>query len=338
MAEAVAGAGVAPPIVSRRRALTFAVIGMSVGITAAMSLLFHGRVRADMAITGLLCAVVIDRVVNRITRHFRNKLAEANARLEQRVVERTAELEQANSELRLAAAQRASLTDELMTQGRMAAAGMLAAGVSHEIRSPLSVIMIVAETLAEDLTADSDPDTRQMLDDALDAANRIALILQDLSSLARPVDDPIAPTDLHAVAASAARLAGYKLGPNASLAVAPFAVPLVSGNGARLVQLVLNLVVNAARASRPDAKNEIRVDARVDGEDVVLTVADTGTGMSEATRARLFEPFFTTGGGRGGTGLGLTICRSIVERMGGTIAIESELGVGTTVSVRLPVA
>jgi signal transduction histidine kinase len=320
---------------TRRRAITAGVIAMSVGITAAMSLLFHGRVRGDMAITGLFCAIIIDRVVNRITRHYRRRLAEAHALLERRVAERTAALQTANQSLREAARHQESLTQELMTRDRMATAGLLAAGVSHEIRSPLSVILIVAEALVEDLPADAPHETRQMLGDVIDASTRISCILKDLSSIARPVEDPIVATDLRAAIDSAVRLASYRLAPNATLEVAPFAVPPVRGNAARLVQLVLNLVGNAARATRPDAPNAIQIDARADGDDVVVWVTDTGTGMSPETHARLFTPFFTTGGDRGGTGLGLSICRSLLERMGGSIEVRTELGAGTTVEVRL---
>ena len=100
-----------------------------------------------------------------------------------------------------------------------------------------------------------------------------------------------------------------------------------------LVQLFLNLLVNAARATRHDAPNTIRITGQTEGEAVTLSISDTG--MSAETRARLFEPFFTTGAERGGTGLGLTICRSIAERFGGSIAVSSTLGVGTTVTVTL---
>jgi two-component system NtrC family sensor kinase len=320
---------------SRRRLLTLGVIAMSVGMTAAMSIVFHRAVRPDMLVTGLVCAIVIDRVVNRITGHYRRRLAIAHETLERRVAERTRELELVNQSLRDVAEQRTSLREELMIRDRMATAGMLAAGVSHEIRSPLSVIMIVTEEITELLAGRVEPEVRQMLADVSDASSRIALILRDLSSIARPVDDPIAPIELQGVIDSAARLASYKLEKGVRLERGRLDVPPVLGNAPRLVQLILNLVVNAARASRLDVENTIRIEAVTTSDDVIVTVSDTGTGMSAETRARLFEPFFTTGGDRGGTGLGLTICRSIVERMGGSIELRSTLGEGTAVEVRL---
>src|SRR5690242_16457602 len=160
-------------ILTRRRTISFAVVSLSLAITAAMSVVFHGGVRGDMLLTGLLCAVIVDRLVNRITGHYRRKLAEVNASLERRVAERTVELESANQRLRDAAIQRASLHDELLARDRMATAGMLAAGVSHEIRSPLSVILIAAEEAIEAFGPGGDPDDgRQLLTDVGDAAQR----------------------------------------------------------------------------------------------------------------------------------------------------------------------
>jgi signal transduction histidine kinase len=78
----------------------------------------------------------------------------------------------------------------------------------------------------------------------------------------------------------------------------------------------------------------VRADARP--AHVVVTIADTGTGMSPDTLGKLFQPFFTTGSSSGGTGLGLVICRSLVERMGGTIDVASTLGIGTSIAVTLP--
>jgi signal transduction histidine kinase len=301
--------------------MTVASIAMSLGLTAAMSLVFYRAIRIEMMVTGLVCAIVIDRVVARITGHYRRELTEANRLLEARVRERTAELERAR--------------DELLAKDRLATAGTLAAAVSHEIRSPLNVITMATEELSDQLDSATPPAQRELVQDVGDAAERIAVILRDLSSLARPVDDPLAPTALAPVIASAARLARYRLGKGAQLVIEDIDVPPVIGNAARLVQIVLNLVINAARATRKDTPNVIRVRARAAGDTVVLAVADTGAGMSPETRARLFEPFFTTGRATGGTGLGLAICHMLLQRMGGAIDVASTLGEGTTVEVTL---
>jgi signal transduction histidine kinase len=310
-------------------------IAMSCGLTAVMSLIFHREVRGDMIVTGFVCAVVIDRIIDRITGQYRRRLALANQQLEERVRARTSDLEEANRSLREAARAEQALRDELMTRDRMAQAGMLAAGVSHEIKSPLSVIVIAADEIGEISGAALPAEAREMLADVAAAAASIGVILRDLNALARPVDDPLTAIELATVVDTAARLAAYQLGPDTRLVRGALVVPPVTGNLPRLVQLVLNLIVNAARATRPGAPNAIEISATATAGRVVLAVSDTGSGMSPATLARIFEPYFTTGARTGGTGLGLPICKSIVERMGGSIEIASELGAGTTVYVSL---
>ena len=215
----------------------------------------------------------------------------------------------------------------------MATAGMLAAGVSHEIRSPLGVIRIAVDEV-EELLGDPPYEVKQYVR-TQDAADRISTILRDLTPLARPVDDPITAVDLGEVIDSSSRLASYRFGNGVMLVAAAIDAPPVAGNASRLAQLITNLLHNAARAKRPDAMNKITVSTQTHDNSVVLRVSDTGSGMSDETLQKLFTPFFTTGAATGGTGLGLTICKSLVEKMGGSIAIDSELGRGTTVSVTL---
>ena len=329
--EAVASRPLA--LLSKRRLISCVVVTLSCGLTAAMSMLFYGHVQPQMMATGFIAAVVINHVVNRATRVYRQQLREAHATLERRVRERTVELETANDALRDAVAAQHALRDELMIRDRMATAGMVAAGVSHEIRSPLGVIRIAVDEVQDML--EGPPEVKDLVRDISDAADRISTILRDLSSLARPVDDPISPIDLGGVIDSASRLASYRFGNGVVLERGNAVAPKVMGNSSRLAQLITNLLHNAARAKRPDATNVIRIALESTDDHVVLRVADTGTGMTAETKQKLFTPFFTTGQMTGGTGLGLTICRSIVDKMGGTIEVDSEHGAGTTVSVTL---
>ena len=325
-----------PRLRSHRWITLWSVLG-SVGLTAIMSaLLNHGQVRNDMLVTGAVCALVIDPVIGRVTRHYRRRLAAANEVLEQRVTERTADLAAANRSLREAAAEQASLRDELLARDRLATAGMLAAGVSHEIRSPLTVITMGVDELEQSLGAPDPAEQRLLVADLRAAASQIAAVIRDLSSLARPAGDPVGPMTLGPVIATALRLAGYQLRTGVSFVEREVTDAPVVGNPSRLVQVVLNLLINAARATRDGAANTIAISAEAREATVLLRVTDTGTGMSRETQARLFQPFFTTGADRGGTGLGLSICKTIVERMGGTIAVRSTFGEGTVVEVVLP--
>jgi len=320
--EAVASRPLA--LLSKRRLISTVVVVLSCALTAMMSILFHRAIHLDMMATGFVAAVIINHVVNRVTRGYRLQLREAHATLERRVRERTAELEKAR--------------EELMVRDRMATAGMVAAGVSHEIRSPLGVIRIAVDEVLDIMPANTPEDVRALVTDISDATDRISTILRDLSSIARPVDDPLGPVDLCGVIDSASRLAAYRFGNGVSLVRDAISVPAVHGNASRLIQLLTNLLHNAAKAKRADASNVIRIGARCEGDHVVLSVSDTGTGMTPETLARLFEPFFTTGRTTGGTGLGMTICRTIIERMGGSITVDSESGAGTTVRVTLRIA
>ena len=116
-------------------------------------------------------------------------------------------------------------------------------------------------------------------------------------------------------------------------------IPPVQGNAARLGQVFLNLIINAAQAIAPGRaeENEIRVTARL-GElgRVTVDVSDTGSGIAPEVLERIFEPFFTTKPVGEGTGLGLAVCRSVVTSMGGDITVESQMGRGTTFRITLP--
>jgi CheY-like chemotaxis protein len=116
-------------------------------------------------------------------------------------------------------------------------------------------------------------------------------------------------------------------------------VPPAGGDGTRLGQVFLNLLINAAQAIPVGnaAGNSIRVSTALDADDkIVVSIADTGTGMSPETIKRIFDPFFTTKPVGSGTGLGLSICHGIVQSLGGDIAVESSLGIGSVFRVLLP--
>lgn len=117
-------------------------------------------------------------------------------------------------------------------------------------------------------------------------------------------------------------------------------LPPVVCHAHELGQVFLNLIVNAAHAmENPEhARGRLGITSKVEGTDVVFSIADSGTGIPEAIRDRIFDPFFTTKEVGRGTGQGLAIVRAIVERHGGSLTLESTVGVGTTFHVRLPIA
>src|SRR5262249_19572612 len=117
-------------------------------------------------------------------------------------------------------------------------------------------------------------------------------------------------------------------------------VPQVAGDETRLGQVVLNLLLNAIAALPTDTpeRNEIRLGARSADGTVIIEVADNGEGIPPENLERIFEPFFTTRAVGAGTGLGLAICHGIVRSLGGEIAVASEVGKGTTFTVKVPMA
>lgn len=326
---------------TRLRASLLSIV-LTSSIVCAMSLLIHRTVRWDFLLTGLVCALIVEAVVSRISNRYRAALRDANRRLEERVKERTQALEDTNAALRREIDQRTEVQNQLVDAERLATAGNAAAGICHEIQNPLAALLGGLE-LAQELFAEEDPDRVELgeiLVDAVAAARHVAVVTADLQTLTRPVADTAGPVDIEACAEAAIRLAATHLRRQcvASVTVAP-ETPRVLASAPRLIQVLLNLVINAAKASKPEGRNPIAIRVAPDGEGrVTIAVEDHGLGMSAEHQARLFEPFFTTRRSSGGTGLGLYLCRSVLEGYGGTIGVCSTLGEGSTFTVTLPEA
>ena len=240
--------------------------------------------------------------------------------------------------------ERKRLQAQLLVSERLLSVGTLAAGVAHEINNPLGAVLSNLEWIAGQLdTAGPDrpaelPPLRKALDDAREAAGRVRAIVRDLTLFSRIEDEAPGPADLVQVLDSALRLAGNELLHRARLVRDYHARPLVQGNEARLGQVFLNLIINAAHAiaeGRAD-EHEVRVSVRqLDSRRVAVEVRDTGCGIPAKLIGRIFDPFFTTKPAGIGTGLGLSICQRIVTGVGGRIEVESDPGRGSTFRVVL---
>ena len=234
----------------------------------------------------------------------------------------------------------------LLVSDRMASVGTLAAGVAHEINNPLASLaanLALADQEIADLAVRV-PVSRELLDelrDAREAAERVRMIVRDLQLFSHSEEDRSGPVDVEQALESTLRLAWNEVRHRARVVRVYGKVPLVEGNEARLGQVFLNLIVNAAQ-SIPEGNcegNEIRLETALDpGNRVIISIADTGCGMSAQVRHRLFTPFLTTKPVGEGTGLGLSICHRLITTMGGTIEFSSEVGKGTVFRVVLPTA
>jgi signal transduction histidine kinase len=244
------------------------------------------------------------------------------------------------------------LREELTVCERMAATGMLAAGVAHEINNPLSALIANLEFISQGLSGqglsgqglrgggnESIRDVvEEPLRDARDAAERIREIVRDVKLFSRPRDDAKGAVDIRRVLDSSIRMAWNEIKHRARLIQDYGAVPAAEGSEARLGQVFLNLLINAAHAMPEGkvSKNEIAVVARIDPAGrIMIEIRDSGSGIPSEIITRIFEPFFTTKPVGVGTGLGLSVCRRIVDDLGGEIRVESQVGKGSTFRVFL---
>ncbi|HET9449631.1 MAG TPA: two-component regulator propeller domain-containing protein [Aggregicoccus sp.] len=283
--------------------------------------------------------------------------------LEERVAERTRELAKANAVLDENLRVLRETQAQLVQAGRMAAVGTLAAGVGHEVNNPLAYILsnldfacLEATRLQGTLTQGAQAgvsaqeagrlrerlsEMEQSLREALHGAERVRRIVRDLKTFSRADEDAQGSVDLHAVLDSAAKLAGNEVRHRARLVKAYGDVPRVEANEARLGQVFLNLIINAAQAL-PEGhvgEHEVRLVTRVDADGrVVAEVQDTGSGIPPEVLQHIFDPFFTTTPVGEGTGLGLSLCHAFVTGMGGRITVDTTPGKGSTFRVSLPAA
>jgi PAS domain S-box-containing protein len=241
------------------------------------------------------------------------------------------------------------LLAQVMASDRLASVGVLAAGVAHDLKNALAGVLANLELAGRDAEsvagAREAPATLSRLQaeiaDAREGAERVHEIARDLNLLAGPAEDRTSLVDLRRPLESASRICGARIRERARLEKRFADIPLVRADESKLVQVFLNLLVNASQAlpMSPGPNARIEISTRVDESgDVVAEVLDSGSGMSRETLERLFTPFFTTKPHGEGTGLGLSICRRIVESFGGTIVVESELRRGSRFSIRFPPA
>ncbi|MEP7126231.1 MAG: response regulator [Byssovorax sp.] len=247
----------------------------------------------------------------------------------------------------LLARERELLQARLVEADRLTSLGTIAASVAHEINNPLAYAIanleLVANLLVDDpgLRANAGPGApiTLALADSREGLLRIRSIVRDLRTFSRPADDGIGPVDVERVLDSSANIVSSEISQRARLIKDYGGVPRVLANEARLGQVCLNLIVNAAQ-SIPEGRvdsNEIRLSTRQDGHGhVIIEVRDTGEGIAEPLLAHIFEPFFTTKPLSKGTGLGLSICKDLVERLGGTLTVDSAVGHGSLFRIRFP--
>jgi signal transduction histidine kinase len=228
---------------------------------------------------------------------------------------------------------------QLVRSERLASVGRLAAGLAHEIGNPIAALMGLEDLL---LAGGLEPEEQKdFLQRMRRETERVHRILRDLLAFARPSredQDSRHPGDVEAAVHDTAALVmphpalrevDLELDVHADL-------PRVSLSREQLVQVLLNLVLNAADAAGPGG--HIRIEASASAGGVRLSVADDGPGVLPEIQGRLFEPFVTTKEVGKGTGLGLAVCRGLIEAAGGTIDLDTSVTRGARFVVELPSA
>ncbi|MGE0494077.1 MAG: ATP-binding protein [Vulcanimicrobiota bacterium] len=229
---------------------------------------------------------------------------------------------------------------QLIQSGKMAAVGVLAAGVAHELNTPLGAIQLAVTAAAEQLEEKPQAALRK-LETADKAAQRARDIIDKLLVFSRRSDQVEETVDLEEVVRSTLDLAELKLARD-GVKLDVYTQPGLNllGDGNEIQQVLLNLVLNARDAvlACDQGQRRIVITTQSTGDEVVLTVNDTGVGMTPEQTARIFEPFFTTKPLGQGTGLGLAVSHQIVAKHRGRFEVQSRPGSGSAFSVFFPAA
>jgi len=256
----------------------------------------------------------------------RAALQAAHDNLESTVVARTAQLRAAQS--------------ELVHAGKMAALGQMSAGMVHELNQPLTALRSLSDSAGILLDQDRRDDVRGNLSRIAGMVDRLARLTSQLKTFAHKGDAPLVPVQLTRSIADARAIVGAEL-KNRDVTLEVDVQPAelsVMADAAAMDGLLINLMRNAIDAMQDAPQRLLRIEARVQGDRVILTVSDTGPGIRADILPRLFEPFVTSKSAGAGLGLGLVISAESVRAMGGVLRAVNREGGGACFTVDLPIA
>ena len=230
---------------------------------------------------------------------------------------------------------RKRLEDQLIQSEKMAAIGQLAAGIAHEIRNPLGIVMNALYDLSE-IVDEANPDVREDLKIAREEMDRVQAIINNLLEFSRESSVDVEPVDVNDLLRKTLTLMHkYLQSGDVRVRTELDATGVCSANQNALRQIFLNLITNAVQAMPHGGELRIRT-MLVPENRMRLEFSDSGIGIPEHQLKDIFNPFFTTKSPGQGTGLGLSVVHSVVQRYGGEIRAESTPNVGTTFTIDLP--
>ncbi|HVO98563.1 MAG TPA: ATP-binding protein [Bryobacteraceae bacterium] len=231
---------------------------------------------------------------------------------------------------------RAELERRLMQADKLSSIGLLAAGVAHEVNTPLAVISTYAQMLAKQISGDEQK--APLLEKIARQTFRASEIVNSLLNFSRTSPTEFVSVDLNKTLKETLALMEHQLTKTDVKTTVSLddALPRIKGNPGKLQQVFLNLFLNARDAMERGGSLTVKTSAH-DGR-VIVTVADSGAGIAVDNLAKIFDPFFTTKGAKKGTGLGLSVSYGIVREHGGDIEVESRIGAGTRFELSFPEA
>lgn len=306
---------------------------------------------------------------------YQQQLEQLNVDLENRVQRRTEQLSSKNSEIKVAYEQLKNTQAQLLQSEKMASLGQMAAGVAHEINNPIAFVKSNFSTLQQYIevyktVTDSyrelireikkcdlpvieasisqieayeqqedidfiNEDAKELVLDSTSGIDRVRAIVQGLKNFSHVDQAEQQEADINDCLEETLKMAQPQLKDGCIIHKNLQALPKIYCNPGKLNQVFMNLIINAGQAIEADG--EISISSCVDGDNVLITIADTGKGIDPEHISKLFDPFFTTKPVGEGTGLGLSISHGIIQEHHGSIDIDSELGNGARFFIRLPV-
>jgi len=303
-------------------------------------------------------------------------ILQQNIELEKKVNERTEALQETNNNLNDALSNLKSAQSQLVDAEKMAALGQLTAGIAHEINNPINFVTsnikplqldiddlkeIITRYEKVDFSAENVEEQLQEIDafkkqidldfinneieslltGITDGAKRTAEIIRSLRNFSRLDESDLKPIDINEGLHSTLVLVRNSLPDNVQVIKNFGNLPKVECLPGKINQVFMNLISNAIQAIRSNGKNRdeefLTITTYYENDHVIVSIKDTGTGMTEEVKHKIFEPFFTTKEVGEGTGLGLSIVFSIIEKHKGHIDVLSEVGQGTEFIITLPV-
>ncbi len=228
------------------------------------------------------------------------------------------------------------LEQQLIHSEKLSAVGQLAAGIAHEVGSPLTAISSLAQLLYERSEDEWNKDKLKIIREQID---RIARIVREMVNFSKPISTDVKEVSVNQVIEEAMQIVRYdKRLKHFKIKLDLFpGLPMMKASFDQLLQVLINILLNAGDALEGRSDGEISISTQLVGEKIIIRIIDNGSGIPQKYLDKIFEPFFTTKKPGKGTGLGLWVCYNIVKGFSGEIVVESEENRGTAFHIILPV-